>query len=89
MANSRSALKRVRQNQKRRLRNRFHRVTLRTACKSVEKAILEKNFDLAVERYTHAKKLLDQGVSKGIHHRNVAARKKSRLSRRIEAIRPK
>ena len=82
MANTRSARKRIKQNLKRRLRNRAVRSTIRSSVKSARAAMTEKT-PQAKEAALEAIRLLDRAVSRGIIHRNTAARKKSALARSI------
>ena len=84
MANTKSALKRMRQNEKRRLRNRAVRTRVRTALKTA-RATLETAGGEAREAVTQAIRVLDKAVTKGVLHRNTAARKKSALARRLAA----
>lgn len=81
MANIRSALKRIRQNEKRRLRNRAVRTRVRTAVKAARTALGEKSPNVSA-LVTEAIRLLDKAVTKGVIHRNTAARKKSSLIHR-------
>ncbi len=85
MANTRSALKRMRQGEKRRLRNRTIRSRVKTAIKSARAALTEKSQDV---RATVAEtiRILDKAVSKGVVHKNTAARKKSALARRLATL---
>jgi small subunit ribosomal protein S20 len=78
-------MKRMRQNERRRLRNRALRSTLRTTIKSARTAVVEENPDPAT--VLEAIRALDRAVSKGVIHRNTAARKKSALARRLAARR--
>ena len=78
MANLRSQIKRNRQNEKRRLRNKDVRSELRTRLKAASEAI-EAGSDDVDERVRDAMKHLDKAVTKGVIHRNEAARRKSRL----------
>ena len=85
MANHQSAIKRQRQNEKRRLNNRAWRSRARTFVKKAREAISEPGTDDAAEATRLAIKELDKAASKGvIHHRN-AARRKSRLMRQLNA----
>ena len=83
MANTKSAKKRVRQNERRRIRNRGVRSKVRTAVK------LARGSEGAEMRTAVAEAIreLDRAVSKGVLHRNTAARKKSGLARRLAAVR--
>ena len=82
MANTSSALKRMRQNERRRLRNRTVRSKVRTAVKSARTALGSGGSDVRTA-VTDAIRALDKAVSKGVIHRNTAARKKSALARRL------
>lgn len=82
MANTRSAMKRIKQNEKRRLRNRAARSTIRSALKTARTAAAEKS-PQSKEVVLEAIRILDRAVSRGIIHRNTAARKKSALARSL------
>ncbi len=82
MANTRSAMKRIKQNEKHRLRNRAARSTIRSALKTARTAAAEKS-PQSKEVVLEAIRVLDRAVSRGIIHRNTAARKKSALARSL------
>jgi len=84
VANTKSALKRMRQNEKRRQRNRAVRSRVRTAVKSARTALEATGSDTAPV-VIQAIRELDRAVTKGVIHRNTAARKKSALARRLAA----
>ena len=86
MANIKSAIKRIRQNEKRRVRNAAGRSTVRTALKSARTAIDGGQVDQARETLHRTIQLLDKAVTKGVVHKNAAARKKSRLTRQLNAL---
>ncbi|QQR69446.1 MAG: 30S ribosomal protein S20 [Alphaproteobacteria bacterium] len=86
MANHASAIKRVRQTARRRLRNRAHLSRIRTAVKKVETSLQSGQLDAALEAFRQAEPELARGVSKGVLHRNTASRKISRLCSRIKAL---
>ena len=77
MANTKSAIKRMRQNETRRLRNRTIRSQVRTAVKT---ARTTQGDDLRTA-IADAIRALDKAVTKGVIHRNTAARKKSQAAR--------
>lgn len=79
MANHKSALKRMRQNDKRRLRNRVHRGAMRTEVKKFRAAIDAGDKDAATTHLASAISQIDTTQSRGVLHRNTAARKISRL----------
>ena len=86
MPNKRSAAKRVRQSEKRRLRNKSRKTAFKNAVKKVLKAMEEgKNKEEVLELYKRAQALIDKAEQKGAIHRNTAARKKSRLAARVNA----
>jgi small subunit ribosomal protein S20 len=83
MANIKSQIKRNRQNEVRRQRNKSTRSALRTQIKKVNEAADSGDTAAAEDAYKTAAKALDQAAAKGIIHRNAAANKKSRLARRL------
>ncbi len=85
MAHSLSAKKRVRQNVKRAARNRWRMRELRDSLKELEDKLLHADAKQSDEAFRKACRLLDKTASKGVIHRNTAARKKSRLSKRMKA----
>ncbi len=86
MPNITSAKKRVRQSESRRLHNKHIRSSMRTKVKAVVYAIEAGDKDAAVSAYKLAVPALDSSVNKGIIHKNKAARHKSRLNARIQAL---
>jgi small subunit ribosomal protein S20 len=86
MANIKSAMKRNRQNEKRRVRNAAVRSTVRTSVKSARVAIGGGQADQARAALLNTIQTLDKAVTKGVIHRNTAARKKSRLTRQLNAL---
>lgn len=83
MLRHKSAIKRARQNEKRRLRNRARKTRMKTAIKAVEMAMLAKDPDLVMEKLREAVSIIDKTASKGTIHRNKAARKISRLHQKV------
>ena len=84
MANTTSAIKRMRQSEKRRQRNRIVRTRVRTALKTARAAVATPGGDARIA-VLQAIRTLDKAVTKGVIHRNTAARKKSALARRLTA----
>ena len=80
MPNNRNAAKAMRQNEKRRLRNRAARTSLRTVIRKVREAAAGSDTGAVETAFRTAVKKLDQAASKKFIHRNKAARLKSRLS---------
>ena len=85
MPSSLSAKKRLRQNDRLRLRNRATKRTLRSHLKRVHSAIAEGDYAKGDAEFRVAVKKLDQAAAKSIIHRNAAARTKSRLSAKLKA----
>lgn len=86
MANHKSALKRIRQNEKRRIHNRHFRNRARTLVKNARTAIETATLEEAREATRLAVRDLDMAVSRGtLHHRNVA-RRKSRLMKQLAKL---
>lgn len=86
MANHKSAIKRARQNEVRRLRNKNYRTRGKNMIKEVRVAIADNSADKARENLKNAVSVIQKSVSKGVLHKNTAARKISRLSRRINQL---
>ena len=86
MANLKSAIKRNRQNKKRRLRNRVFRGQARTYIRDARVSMLEENLEEARVSTLKAVKALDKAAEKGIIHKNNAARRKSRLMKQLNAL---
>lgn len=86
MANSPQAIKRARQAKVRRSRNMSQRSMVRTYIKRVVSAIEAGDKDAAQAAYTAAVPVIDKSARKGLIHVNKAARHKSRLSKRIQAL---
>jgi small subunit ribosomal protein S20 len=82
MANHKSALKRIRQNEKRRIHNRTFRNRARTLVKKARKSI-ETSAENAVEATREAIRDLDKAAARGVIHPRNAARRKSRLMHRL------
>jgi len=86
MANTPQTRKRARQNETRRQHNASLRSMYRTYIKKVITSIESGKKDVAAEAYKTAVPVIDKMVSKGIVHKNKAARHKSRLSKRIKDL---
>jgi len=86
LANIKSAIKRNRQNKKRRLHNRVYRGAARTQVRKARAALEEGNQELAAQEIKEAVKKLDRAAAKGIIHKNNAARRKSRLMKQLAAL---
>jgi len=86
LPNHKSAIKRVRQNETKRMRNMAIRTRARTAVKKVRAAIDAKDKESATKLMLEVSSLLDGSVSKGVAHANNAARKISRLTLQINKL---
>ncbi len=86
MANKKSALKRIRQTQKRRLHNRHFRGRTRKFIASARLAIQGGNLEEARTETLAAVKAIDKAAQKGIIHQNNAGRRKSRLMKSLAAL---
>ncbi len=86
MANHASALKRHRQTLKRTRRNQALRTRLRHLVRSVRTAVAGKDTDAASATLARAIRAIDRAATKGLIHRNNAARKVARLSRAVHQL---
>jgi len=86
LANTLSSKKRIRQNEKHRLRNKTVRTRTRSFIKRAQLAIEEGNPENATQAVKKAISEIDRAKSKGILHRNNAARRKSRLMKRLAPL---
>jgi small subunit ribosomal protein S20 len=86
LANIKSAKKRVRQSERNRLRNISARSMVRSALRKVVKAIEAKDKGAAVAAFAVAQPLMDRYASRGLIHKNKAARHKSRLNAKIREL---
>ena len=80
-----SALKRVRQDKKRELRNQSKTNEIKTYVKKLESALAAKDKDIASEILKKAVKTISSAASKGILHKNTASRKISRITKKVNA----
>ncbi len=86
MANHKSALKKARQDARRRQRNRIHRSKLRTALKRFREALEEGDREAAGSLLRPTLSAVDHGVKVGALHGNAAARTKSRLQKAYDRL---
>ena len=86
MANTKSAQKRIRQNEKRRVRNRVYRGRARTFVKRARSAIENGDVENAREATLKAVSALDTAASRGVIHKNNASRRKSRLMKQLAVL---
>jgi small subunit ribosomal protein S20 len=86
LANTKSAKKRIRRNERARLRNQLHRGRARTYVKKARVAIATGEVEGSVEAVREAVKWLDHAASKGVIHPNNASRRKARLMKRLAQL---
>jgi len=86
LANIKSQIKRNRQNEKRRLRNRIFRGRARSFVKKARLAIESGDLEAARAATRQAISALDKAAEKGIIHKNNASRRKSRLMKQLAAL---
>ena len=86
MANIKGQMKRNRQNEKRRMQNNAFRSSLKSAIKSFESNIEEKNKEKAIESFNFVCKKLDKSLSKGLKHKNYVSKKKSSLAKLLNTL---
>ena len=86
MANIKQQKKRDITNNKKRLLNNSFASSLKTAVKAFEAAVVAGDKAKAQEAFNFACKKIDKAVTKGLHHKNCAARQKSRLAKALNAM---
>jgi small subunit ribosomal protein S20 len=86
LANHKSAEKRARQNEKRRLRNKAVKTRVKHITKDVRLTSADKSKEDALAKMGAAQSLIDKAVKKGVIHKKTAARKISRLSKLVNTI---
>lgn len=86
MANHKSALKRAKQSETRRMRNKAAKTHVKTVVKQLQAAMESDSSDNLRELLVNAQATLDMAAKKGVMHKNTAARKVSRLTQRINTL---
>ncbi|GAA4140043.1 30S ribosomal protein S20 [Actinomadura keratinilytica] len=86
MANIKSQIKRNKQNEKRRLRNKAVKSELKTAIRKFREAAEAGDVEQAIALQRHAARKLDKAVSKGVIHKNQAANRKSAIAKRAAQL---
>ncbi|MEL6345129.1 MAG: 30S ribosomal protein S20 [Myxococcota bacterium] len=84
MANHKDALKRIRQNKKRRARNRQYRSQMRNRIKRIQSALSDGDLERAEAQFSQAVSIIQRTAQKGVIHKKQAARRVSRLSAEIK-----
>ncbi|MFZ0930439.1 MAG: 30S ribosomal protein S20 [Syntrophobacteraceae bacterium] len=86
MANHKSAIKRARQSDEQRVRNRSRKTRMKNVIRDLEEAIAGKSPEKAAEQLKKAVSVIAKTASKGVVHRNTASRRISRLTRGVNAL---
>lgn len=86
MANIKSQIKRIRTNEKARLRNKAVKSSLKTAIRKFREAAEQGDVEKAVALQRAAARQLDKAVSKGVIHKNQAANRKSAIAKQAAAL---
>ena len=86
MANHKSALKRAKQNEVKRIRNKSYKSKVKKTVKEVKAAVANNSADETNQRFPKAVSIISKAASKGFIHKNNAARKISRLARKVNQL---
>ncbi|MEN8701057.1 30S ribosomal protein S20 [Bacillus infantis] len=86
MPNIKSAIKRVKTSEARNAQNVTVKSSMRTAVKKAEAAIVNEDTAAAKTSYANAVSQLDKAAAKGLIHKNAAARKQSRLAKKLNSL---
>jgi len=86
LANHKSALKRARQNEVKRIKNKGYKTRVKKAVKEVRTALSDNSADQAKKSFVKTVSIVQKAASKGIIHRNQASRKISRLATQINQL---
>ncbi|WP_117214851.1 30S ribosomal protein S20 [Allorhizocola rhizosphaerae] len=86
MANIKSQIKRNKQNEKRRLRNKSVKSALKTAVRKFHEASVTADLETATTLMRDASRKLDKAVSKGVIHKNQAANRKSAIAKKLASL---
>lgn len=86
MANHKSEIKRAKQNELRRQRNRSQKTRMKTTIKGLEEAISTGDRNAILEQLKETTSMIDKTAGKGVIHKNRASRKISRLTQRVNKL---
>jgi small subunit ribosomal protein S20 len=86
VANIKSQIKRIKTNEKARLRNKAVKSELKTYVRKVREAVAAGDKDAATTALRQASRKLDKAVSKGVIHQNQAANRKSAIAKSVESL---
>ncbi len=86
MANHKSAIKRAKQSELRRQRNRSQKTRMKTSIKGLEQALVAGDPSAILEQLKETTAMIDKTAGKGVIHKNRASRKISRLTQRVNKL---
>ena len=86
MPNKKSAKKRVLIAERNRIYNRFWKTRCKNAVKKFLDAVEHKDIELATTKLNEAQGVLDKAVTKGVVHRNTAARRKASMAAKVKGL---
>jgi small subunit ribosomal protein S20 len=86
VANHKSALKRARQNEERRIRNKAVRTQVKNVVKQLRQTVAAQSSEEAAKQIQTAQAVIDKAAKKGVIHPNTAARKISRLTKHVNSL---
>ena len=86
MANHKSAIKRARQSEEQRVRNRSRKTRMKNVIRELDEVIAGKSPEKAAEQLKKTVSVIAKTASKGVVHKNTASRKISRLTREVNAL---
>jgi len=86
LANHKSAIKRARQSEEQRVRNRSRKTRMKNVIRDLDEVIAGKSPEKAAEELKKAVSVIAKTASKGVIHKNTASRKISRLTREVNAL---
>ena len=86
MAHHKSAIKRIRQNENRRIRNRVVKTRMKTAAKKLVQAEQSGDVEAIANELNRTKSVIDRAAKKGVIHWKTASRKKSRIAKRVNKV---
>ncbi|MDD3268922.1 MAG: 30S ribosomal protein S20 [Syntrophomonadaceae bacterium] len=86
MAKSKTPAKRARKAEENRIRNKAYKSRLKTSVKKYEASLKAEDVETAGQKLLQVTSLIDRSIGKGILHKNTAARKKSALAKKLNAL---
>lgn len=86
MPNTKTAAKRMKQIEKKRMRNKQVKTRMKTAVREFILSLKKGDRQQAAHNFTMAKRIIDKAATKGVIHKNFAARKKSQLAKKLSKL---